>query len=349
MNASKRFLFVGGGTGGHLTPALGLAEALQARGHETMFLTSGRAVEQEFLGQAGTCRSLGIDGSLWPGRTALIPGCFRAWRQARSFAPDCVISLGGACGFTAVFARNGSPMIALEGNRVVGRAVRMLQPFATRTLTMFPDTVADLHNGICVGPLGRNALQDWSLQNARAHFHLPESGPLLLVMGESQGALQLNRFVASVAPRLAEGGASLLALAGPGNSEALRDACREANLTATVMDHCTEMGAAYAAADLALSRGGASTIAELWTRRLPSIIVPYPWHKDRHQEQNAQAMGDGSKILNDLNQDAADLLVNLVFDVDTRLHMEAQLEVSAPVDGLPKAVQLLEEFATSKA
>jgi UDP-N-acetylglucosamine--N-acetylmuramyl-(pentapeptide) pyrophosphoryl-undecaprenol N-acetylglucosamine transferase len=344
-----RVLFVGGGTGGHLTPATGLAEELRARGHRTRFLCNGRGVEQAYFQAGDEAHSLGIDDSKLPRPAALVRAMLRARREARSFVPDIVVALGGA-GSTAALAIPGrAPLIALEGNYVVGRSVKLLDRFACYTLTLFPETAASLRHGRCIGPIGRAALSAIDSQQARAAFGLAPDRAVLLVMGGSQGAQDLNRAAARLAPELAAMGVQLLAVAGPGKEAELREACQRAGLSATVMDHCNDMGAAYSAADFALCRGGAATIAELWLHRLPAAVAPYPYHKDQQQVHNARALVPGVRLVDPRDPgDDAQILEPLA-DPLLRRRMAAYLEQVAPADGQRCAADLLEEIARAKA
>jgi UDP-N-acetylglucosamine--N-acetylmuramyl-(pentapeptide) pyrophosphoryl-undecaprenol N-acetylglucosamine transferase len=104
------------------------------------------------------------------------------------------------------------------------------------------------------------------------------------------------------------------------------------------------MGAAYSAADLALCRGGAATVAELWLHRLPAVVVPYPGHADRQQELNARALEPGVRVLDDGAAVRAAVL-ELLDDAGARRAMSASLAASAPPDGLAQAVGMLEEMA----
>lgn len=344
-----RVLFVGGGTGGHLTPATGLAEELRARGHTTRFLCNGRGVEEAYFQPGDDPHSLGIDDSKLPRPAALIRAMLRARREARSFVPDVVVALGGA-GSTAALAVPGRPpLIALEGNFVVGRSVKLLDRFARYTLTLFPETAGQLRRGRCIGPIGRAALQRIDREQARAGFGLAPDRPVLLVMGGSQGAQDLNRAAIRLAPELAALGVQLLAVAGPGKESELRGACQKVALSAAVLDHCRDMGAAYSAADFVLCRGGAATMAELWLHRLPAAVAPYPYHKDKQQEHNANALVPGVRLIDPRDPaDDAQILEPLA-DPLVRRRMAAYLEQVAPADGQASAADLLEEIGGAKA
>ncbi len=136
----------------------------------------------------------------------------------------------------------------------------------------------------------------------------------------------------------------LHAAAGAGKERALREAMAAHGVAGRVVAHCSDMGAAYSAADLALCRGGAATVAELWLHRLPAVVVPYPGHADRQQELNARALEPGVRVLGDGAAVRAAVL-ELLDDAAERRAMSRSLAASAPPDGLAQAVGMLEEMA----
>lgn len=344
-----RVLFVGGGTGGHLTPATGLAEELRRRGHETRFLCNGRAVERSFFGPDDDAISLGIDDSGLPRAAALMRAMLRARRESRRFVPDAVVALGGAGSTAALAVAGRPPMLALEGNFVVGRSVRLLDRFARFTLTLFPETARQLRRGRCIGPIGRDALRPQPQEQARARFGLAPDRNVLLVLGGSQGARDLNDAAIRLAPALAAQGAQLLAVSGPGKAEELRQCCAATGLSAQILEHCDDMGAAYSAADFALCRGGAATMAELWLHRLPAAVAPYPYHKDRQQEWNARALEPGVFLVDPTTETDDARILNCLEDPLERRRMASFLEQCAPPDGRRQAADLLEEIVAGKA
>lgn len=344
-----RVLFVGGGTGGHLTPALGMAEEMRARGHAVRFLCSGRPVERAYFADADEVRSLGIDDGRLPRAAGLARAMLRARRFARAFVPDVVVALGGAASTAALAVPGRPPLVALEGNFVVGRSVRLLDRFSRLTLTLFPETASQLRHGRCVGPIARDALRAVPAERARAGFGLRPDAPVLLVLGGSQGARDLNEAAARLAPQLAAAGAQLLAVAGPGKADALREVCRRHGLAAAVLEHCDDMGAAYSTADFALCRGGAATMAELWLHRLPAAVAPYPHHKDRQQEHNARALEPGVFLVEPrASSDDARVLACLTDPLQLR-RMASALAQHGPADGRRRAVDLVQEIAGAKA
>lgn len=342
-----RVLFVGGGTGGHLTPALGLAEALEQAGHETLFLLGGREVEQDYVGQERATASLRFDQSRWPKPLALLGAMSRARRHAGRFRPHVTVALGGAAS-AASLAIPGAPLVLLEGNYVVGKSVRWMQRFAAATLTMYADTATQVRRGHQVGPLPRQALEAphgdavAAQREARRHFGLDPARPVLLTLGGSQGAQDVNLAAQSVLPALGERDWQLLVLSGPGKAAAFS---ADQGKDCVVLEHCHEMGQAYTAADFVLSRGGASTLGELWLRALPALVLPYPYHKDRQQEWNARALAPGILCFAQWNDEAREALLHCLDDAEERARMAAALQQSGPLDGRAKAVRLLEEIS----
>jgi len=340
-----RFLFVGGGTGGHLTPAIGLAEGLEARGHETLFLLSGRDVEQSYVADGRACVSLAFESSRLPRPIALIGAARRARKQAQKFRPDAVIALGGAAS-AASLAIPHAPLVLLEGNYVVGRSVKWMASFSALILTMFEPTAKQMKRAIAMGPVTRKMLEKQEVASARGAFGLDPKRKTLLVMGGSQGAKDLNELAQSILPQLDGIGWQMLAICGAGKGKEL-EAAGFPNLV--LQDHCNDMGAAYSAADFALTRGGASTVGELWLHGLPAAVLPYPWHKDRQQEHNTRALEPGLLCLEgtDVNQHLESILLCLEQE-GTRQSMREHLVTQHPPDGQGIGVAQLEEIATPK-
>lgn len=340
-----RFLFVGGGTGGHLTPAIGLAEGLEAKGHETLFLLSGRDVEQSYVADGRACISLAFESSRFPRPIALLGAARRARKQAQRFRPDAVIALGGAASAASLGIPH-APLVLLEGNFVIGRSVKWMASFSALILTMFEPTAKKLKRAIAMGPVTRKVLQKQDGAAARAQFGLDPQLKTLLIMGGSQGAKDLNDLAQSLLPKLDALDWQMLAICGAGKGKEL-EASGYKNLV--VLEHCSEMGAAYSAADFALTRGGASTVGELWLHGLPAAVLPYPWHKDRQQEWNTRALEPGLLCLE--GTDAKLHLESILGCLESkarRKSMRESLAEQRPQDGQGIGVAQLEEIAAPK-
>jgi len=159
--------------------------------------------------------------------------------------------------------------------------------------TQFERTAGRLGRGRarvrCVGCPVRAGLTDGDADEARRRFALRADRRTLLVAPGSQGAANVNRAAARLRPALDElaDGWQVLHVAGPGNGQSVRAAYEGAKIHHMVLDFCERMDLAYAVADLALCRAGASTVAELAATSTPAVLMPYPYHRDQHQRHNA--------------------------------------------------------------
>ncbi len=323
-----RLLLCGGGTGGHVAPGVAVVEALRARapGASVLFAGTGRPVERRILDAAGIEGTV-LPASAAPRlrRPWTLPRFLRttwnAIRTARRLLaehdPDVVIALGGyGCVAPALAARvAGVPLVVLEQNAVPGRAVKMLARFADAVHVppvegierAFPVRAALVATGNPIrraarlahpgeGPAGLAERRD-----ARRILGLPEhpDARVLLAIGGSQGALRLNRYLVGAAETIAaavraatgrDDGFALLHLTG---SEAEANACREAyrgrGVRAVVRAFLDRPALAYAACDLAFTRGGAGVLAELAAAGRPAVVVPLPSSARDHQHANGVA------------------------------------------------------------
>jgi len=253
-----------------------------------------------------------------------------------------LLGLGGYTSLPAVLAARslGLPVALLEINAVAGKATRMLAPLARRVYHAWPSTLpaAPGRRHLWIGPPLAPAFRtgrpsEAESRAARAALGLQPDLPLLLVLGGSQGAEGLNRFCREWAPKILARGVQILHQVGPGRSG---EACVPFSGYHGV-EYLDDVARALAAATVVLCRGGASTLAEVAARARPAIIVPYPHHRDRHQERNAQALGPGVRILDQKKLEGGflDELVSLCGPQGAarREEMAASLVASVPLDG----------------
>ncbi len=291
-----RVLLAGGGTGGHLVPGLNLAAGLKERGHVPALVREGREVEERFpfdgeiledMGLRAGSRGAALAFDLWRGGR-------KALRLLREWRPDLVAGLGGRTAFPCLRAagRLGIPFVLLEQNRIPGRTTRWFARRARRVYLAFPET-AELLPGAsnkATGPPLRPGLDRREDPGLRRRFGLAPGRRILLVLGGSQGALALNeglpRLLAALPKEWKEGWA-VLHLAGSGKEEASAKAYEGTGVDAHVLPFHREMPELYALASLVVCRGGGTTLAEVAAAGRPALVVPYPWHRDRHQEANA--------------------------------------------------------------
>jgi len=241
-----------------------------------------------------------------PGRLPGVPGFLRAWRRSRKLArnllgdlkPAGVLGLGGfaAAPVVARAAKAGMRTAMLNPDAIPGRANRYLARFAEVIFTQFDSTREHFPGRVrgkvrCVGCPVRKVLAGADRAEALRHFALRDDRRTLLVLGGSLGAESINRAFAALRGELGEFSDAWQALHVTGPQKAASDASGGGFLVRPV-EYCDRMDLAYAAADLALCRAGAVTVAELSATGTPAVLMPYPHHADRHQQLNASPLAE---------------------------------------------------------
>lgn len=294
-----RALIASGGTGGHFYPGYALARELAARGHENLFLLRKGDPAGPRLDSFGLpWTELELSGLPRRPSTAWFTLPFKTsralWRVrsiVRAWRPDVVVGMGGYLTLPAALAgfARGVPVVLHESNTVLGLANRLARPLSAAVALGLPS--ADGTGAVLTGtPLREELLERGDSAAARKALGLDAALPTVLVLGGSQGARALNRMVpaALAAARAATGPLQALHLAGKDGEAEARAAYAAAQVPAVVLSFLDRMERAYAAADLAVCRAGASTLAELAAQRLPAILVPYPHAAGNHQDTNAR-------------------------------------------------------------
>lgn len=354
-----RLALAGGGTGGHVVPGLHLLEHLRARGttpQDVLWFSAGRAVEERVLARvserAGAVPiervALALEARGAPSWVELALRTAPETRRARAalerHASEVLLALGGYTALPAVLAARtlGIPVVLLELNSVAGKATRALAGVAERVVHAWPGSLpraGERHR--CFGPplapaFLAEAPGEAGSAAARARLGFRPDAPLLLVLGGSQGAAALNRFLAAQAHALTGAGLQVLHQTGPG-----RLAEGATGIPGyRALEYLDDVAGALDAATLVLCRGGASTLAEVAARARPALVVPYPHHRDRHQEQNALALGAGVRIVPEERLDSA-LVASLARlagaeGARERAAMSRALAQSIPRDGVAR-------------
>jgi UDP-N-acetylglucosamine--N-acetylmuramyl-(pentapeptide) pyrophosphoryl-undecaprenol N-acetylglucosamine transferase len=303
----SRVLLACGGTGGHLAPGIALAQRLTDEGHECLLVVSSKAVDARmtsnyprftFVPGKGRGFGPGLLNKLlfFP---ALVGSVWSAWRLARRFRPDALVCFGGfmSVGPALACRLSGIPVLVHESNRRPGKAVRLIARFARSihlpTGVRLEGIASDRQHDS--GFPVRSEVRPSSRDVARKALGLPLTGRLLLVLGGSQGANALTRWVESQLGEFAARGIHVLCLTGPQGREG---EVRTETSTVRFLPFCHQMGLAYSASDLAVTRAGAGTLAELATCRTPAVLVPFPAAADDHQTANARfAAETGAAVL----------------------------------------------------
>ncbi|MGB7236147.1 MAG: undecaprenyldiphospho-muramoylpentapeptide beta-N-acetylglucosaminyltransferase [Rhodococcus sp. (in: high G+C Gram-positive bacteria)] len=377
MNARTRPLSVvvaGGGTAGHIEPALAVADALReldgtvritalgtARGLETT-LVPARGYRLALIPPVPLPRKPTLDLLRLPAKV------LKSVRETRAvFADveaDVLVGFGGYVALPAylaarrVFGRSRAiPVVVHEANASAGIANKVGARLATRVLAAVSGSGVRARGhedaeivGIPVRPTITGLDRAASRAEARRHFGLPDEGPVLLVFGGSQGARSLNEAVSGAAATLAAAGVSVLHAHGPKNSVDV--STDEPNAPYVAVPYLTRMDLAYAAADLAICRSGAMTVAEVSATGLPAIYVPLP-HGNGEQELNARPVVDagGGILVADANLTSRYVgtdVVDLITDVDRLKQMSAGAAGAGHRDAATAVARIVLDVASRK-
>lgn len=304
----ERFVFAGGGTGGHLFPGLAVADSIRRirPGARITFFTTTRELDRQLLAPTGFEQ---VEQPVQPltSHPLRLLGFWRAWRQSVRLArehierarPQAVLGLGGyAAGPAVVAARSlGIWATILNPDAIPGRANRYLARRADVVVLQWDESRGHFPPGTYCQTLGCPIRAEFVAADGaegRRRFGLDADRPVLLVTGASQGARTVNRAMTRVWPGFVRDHADwqLLHLSGPADEAEVRAAYNVAGVPAVVVAFTHEMASAMAAADLVVSRAGASTLAELTALGKPSVLLPYPYHRDRHQHANAHILAE---------------------------------------------------------
>ncbi|HEV7165140.1 MAG TPA: undecaprenyldiphospho-muramoylpentapeptide beta-N-acetylglucosaminyltransferase [Gammaproteobacteria bacterium] len=296
MNRSSGIVIMAGGTGGHVFPALAVADVLRARGHTVTWIGTRQGLEARIVPAAGIPMEwIDVGGVRGKGAGALFKTPFmlsRALMQAlsvfRRVQPVAALGMGGfASGPGGVAARlAGCPLVVHEQNAVPGVTNRILSRMSRNVLEGFPGSFSAKRRARYVGNPVRSAIAGLPAPEQR---FAGRSGPIrILVIGGSQGARVLNQNVPVAIARLGTAAVEVLHQTGIKDAEAVTTLYREHRIEARVTPFIDDMAAAYAWADLAVCRSGALTVAELSAAGLGALLVPFASAVDDHQTANAR-------------------------------------------------------------
>ncbi|MGA2180117.1 MAG: undecaprenyldiphospho-muramoylpentapeptide beta-N-acetylglucosaminyltransferase [Verrucomicrobiota bacterium] len=331
-----------GGTGGHLFPGLAVAEQLQKRGCAVALLVSPKDVDQEAVKSARGMEIVTLPAVALQNRNHLsfARSFWQSWRASRNFfrsrPPHAVLAMGGFTSAPPILAAGkfGAKAFLHESNTIPGRANRFLARFVNEAFVGFPAAAARLRarKVTTTGTPVRPQFQPGDPAPCRAAFQLESNRPTILVMGGSQGASGINDMILSALPLLGNRTSAWqwLHLTGPGDVEKVEQAYAARGFKAVVKPFLAEMDLVLGAATIAVSRAGASSLAEIAAVRLPALLVPYPTAADNHQFYNARAFEatGAARLLEQKNatpEKVAALLCELVEGPAARAKIQAAL------------------------
>ena len=359
-----KIIVAGGGTGGHIYPAVAVIESLRALNNsvEVVFVGTGRGLESGIVPSLGY-RMYKIVARPLPRRKGpgfLLPALLAGVGIIQSLfvllkeRPDAVVGTGGYASGPCVLAASmaGTPTLYIEPNRVPGRTTMLLSRFVDEVALGFQECVRFFRKGTNLRVTGvpvRPGLIDTGKAEGVARFGLSPDRRTIFVFGGSRGASSINRAIVD-AVRVLGNREDLQFIIQTGS----RDYEYVSKLLAVLPNVCKvypyieDIGYAYAASDLIISRAGAVTIAEVTARGLPAILIPYPYATGRHQDSNASALAEkeAAYVINDSDlsgERLAETIDRIVSDPERMAAMsERSRALGAPEASNQIAMRLVE-------
>lgn len=314
-----RAIVTGGGTGGHIYPALAIAKGIEEQypGAEILYVGTERGLEADIVPQSGypfkkisvssgfarklTIKNLKV---FWQAGQ----GIFEAQKIVRQFKPDIVIGTGGyVCGPVVMAAvLNKTPTLIHEQNALPGITNKILSRFVTHVAVTFEDSIARFPQKTRIHLTGLPVRPEFfsvDKGQAYARLNLQPNKPVLLVFGGSRGARKINAAMIDVLKKYHDS-LQIVHVTGKGEYQRYLQSMEDAGIpldnsgNINVIPYLYNMPDALAVANLVICRAGAATLAELTALGLPSILIPYPYAAENHQEYNARALAErGAAIM----------------------------------------------------
>ncbi len=394
---TRAYIFAGGGTGGHLYPGLAIARKLTSRAREmdgvahTLFVCSQRPLDSKILEQEGVAyRAISaVPMSVKPkGLVRFGVTWARAVGESRAIIRGLEHEIGREGGLPVVVAMGGfvaAPVVRAaqkEGCRIVlvnldaepGKANRLIARVAAHEHKggggIYSAALVDAkargkaRHWQTIGPIVRDAAlappaAGMSQAECRAKLGLDPDRPTLMVTGGSQGAQSINDFVV----RFFESHPDVrtwqvLHQTGKDPAEAVAQRYQAVGVRAVVQEFVSVMGLWWGSADAAVARAGAGSVAEAWANRVPTLFMPYPYHRDEHQRKNAAGLvsaGAAAVVRDEIDArrnvdgSAGGALISIMTDPARREAMKAALAGLGPADGADRVAKALWALPLSRA
>lgn len=357
LNKVTKILFAGGGTGGHLFPALAIADEIRKRDPNSLFLFAGtknrieaRVVPQRGFDFApiwisGFHRGLTTQNLLFP--LKILVSLIQSFFLIQRFRPNVVVGTGGyVCGPVLLVASFlGIPTVVHESNSYPGMTTKLLSGRATRVFTSFEatnDWLRRTDNVELVGTPTRDVLDNASREAAFKFFGLDEKKQTVFVFGGSLGASSVNRAMAGIVEELSKAGVQFIWQTGDNDYSEIKKVTERKHL-GWVGSFIDRMDLAYAAADVVVSRSGATTIAELTRIGKPAILVPYPHSAADHQTMNAKTVEEAGAAITVVDEKAGSTLGKVILGlVKDKAKLESMSQASKSL-GRPDAGKIIAE------
>jgi len=354
-----------GGTGGHLFPGLAVAEVLRQRGHDVLLFISEKDVDALALKEHPEIPfeklpSIGLPSPFSP----TIFGFVRRFNESlarcraiyRHYKPQVVLGMGGFTSTAPVLAgkMRGVSTFIHESNAIPGKANKITARLVRAVLLGFKECAPffpRVKTEITGTPI-RTDLRQIDRRLAREKLGLHGDIATLLVMGGSQGASGINQAMIKSLPALANSALQVIHLTGAREERLVADNYRRANVPAFVASFHHRMEEVYSAADLAVARSGAASLAELASFSLPGILIPFPYAADDHQTRNAEifARAGAAFVLkeSELSPELLTQKISVMIDRPEQLRRMSESSARlAPRDAAARVAATMEKYTQS--
>lgn len=326
-----KIAIVSGGTGGHIYPGIAIAEEIKRRDPEAsiLFLGSEEGLEKELISREGyplsliksraLLRKLSYKAVSAPFISAI--GFFQSLRILTAYSPSVLISTGGYASLPVVLAAKmlRIPILLHEQNVLPGAVNRFCQRFAKKIFLSFPESQQYMPGEVVGNPV-RREIREAHREEARKKFNLSEHDKVILVMGGSQGSKKINETVISSLPLLSRQSlpsrVQILHIIGNRDHGWVSRYLQGKNISNyQALPYLHTIADALAAADLVISRAGATAIAEFLVRGLPMVLIPFPYAAGDHQRLNAEAIAkSGAAVVIEDKDFTPEKFVELIVD-----------------------------------
>ena len=351
-----KIVLTGGGTGGHLFPALALAEEFKERDRkcELLFVGSAAGIENKIVPNYGYRLELldinGFKGRGWPAKftTGLkaVKAIFQAVKILKSFRPDGVIGTGGYSSGPVVLAARllGIKTAILEQNIVPGLTNRIFGRFVNIIFIAFEQSKRFFPSGrvlLSGNPIRKELLKAGG-RGEKVGINGKAKKFTILIFGGSQGAKAINTAILDAMEYLSDirGSIRIIHQTGDLDYAAVKEMYERKGIKAEVYKFIDDMASVYAAADLVICRAGATSIAEITALGLASILVPYPFAANNHQEINARCLADkGAAIMMKQDEIVGDILASYIRRFNENPKSLTEIREKALAFGKPDAAQ----------
>lgn len=356
-----RFLFAGGGTGGHLYPAIAVADEIKRLRPESEIIfvgtkskIEGRVVPKLGYGFKsiwikGFARKFNLENLLFPLKlfVSLMQSLFISFR----FKPKVAIGSGGYVAGPAIWGASvlGAKVILMESNSYPGVTTRLLERYANEVHITFDDSKKYLRQQEKIKVTGnpvRTELGSSSKEEAKKYFGLDESRTTILVLGGSLGAASVNEAVASCVEELEKKSLQIIWQTGKNYYPKYKSINFD---SVKILDFVEDMNKAYSACDVLVARAGATTIAELTVLGIPSILIPSPHVAENHQYYNAKSLSDSNAAVLIKDSEVKSILKDKILELVGDENLQKSLSENARKLSKPEAAIIIAKSAINFA